>query len=270
MANELVKTEVQKLGAMLGSEAVKNRFNEILGKKSAGFISSVLSVVKNNKMFEKVDAGSVLNSAAIAASLDLPVNPNLGFSALIPYGNQCQFQIMTKGLTELCLRSGQVKNIVNEIVYEGQLVKKNKFTGEYEFDEDGKTSDKVIGYMAHVSLVNGFAKTMYMTVDEVKAHAQKFSQTYRKGYGVWRDSFDSMALKSVLKLLLSKYIPKSISYQLQQAVTYDQAVVNGSFVDGGIETLEASYEDNKNPQSARKEMMSDLVNDAEDAEVVDG
>lgn len=269
MANDLVKTEVQKLGTMLNSDAVKNRFNEILGKKSAGFISSVLSVVKNNKMFEKVDAGSVLNSAAIAASLDLPVNPNLGFSVLIPYGNQCQFQVMTKGLTELCQRSGQIKNIVNEIVYDGQLIKKNKFTGEYEFDEDAKKSDTIVGYMAYVKLVNGFEKTMYMTVDEVKAHAQKFSQTYRKGYGVWKDQFDAMALKTVLKTLLSKYVPKSISYQLQQAVMFDQSVVNGSFADGGVDNLEASYEDNPNSPEARKQAMEDLVNGAEDAQVVE-
>lgn len=263
MANEIVKTEVQKLGSMLSSDAVKNRFNEILGKKSAGFISSVLSIAKNNKMFEKVDASSVLNSAAIAASLDLPVNPSLGFSALVPYGNQCQYQIMTKGLTELCLRSGQIQNIVNEVVYEGQLVKKNKFTGEYVFDEDAKKSDKIVGYMAYVRLVNGFEKTLYMSVEEVKEHANKFSQTYRKGYGVWKDMFDAMALKTVLKRLLSKYIPKSISYQLQQAMIYDQSVVEGSFAEGGVDNLEAKYEDNPNSADAKKKNLESLIEDAE-------
>lgn len=76
--------------------------------------------------------------------------------------------------------------------------------GIYEFDEDAKTSDKVIGYMAYMETVEGFEKTLYMTVDEVKAHAKKFSKTFQKGGGIWVENFDAM--KTILKQLLSKYV----------------------------------------------------------------
>lgn len=101
-------------------------------------------------MLQTADPQSILNSAVIAATLDLPINSNLGLSAIVPYYDSklrttvAQFQLMYKGLIELCLRSGQFSSLIDEVVYEGQLVKKNKFTGEYIFDEDSKTSDKVI------------------------------------------------------------------------------------------------------------------------------
>ena len=187
---------------------------------------------------------SVMNAAVIAATLDLPINPTLGMAAIVPYGNQAQFQIMTKGLTELSLRSGQFISLINEVVYDGQLVSKNKFTGEYVFNEDLKKSDKVIGYMAYYKLTNGFEKTMYMTVEEIQAHALKFSQTYKRNQGVWRDNFDAMGLKTVLKLLLSKYAPKSI--EMQRAIAFDQATVKDNLIERDIEDVNPEYVDNDN------------------------
>ena len=148
--------------SLLNGDSVKTRFNEILGKKAPGFISSVISAVNGNPMLQTAEPQSILNSAVIAATLDLPINSNLGLSAIVPYYDSklrttvAQFQLMYKGLIELCLRSGQFSSLIDEVVYEGQLVKKNKFTGEYIFDEDSKTSDKVIGYMSYFRLVNWF------------------------------------------------------------------------------------------------------------------
>lgn len=236
-----------QLKGMLGAESVKKRFQEILGKKAPGFISSVLSCVNSNNLLQTAEPQSVLNSAVIAATLDLPINPNLGFAAIVPYkdrmrGNIAQFQLMYKGLIELCLRSGQFSALIDEVVYEGQLVSKNKFTGEYVFDEDAKVSDKPIGYMAYFRLVNGFEKTFYMTVEEVETHAKKYSQSYKKGYGVWKDDFDIMARKTVLKLLLAKYAPKSI--EMQQAIIFDQAAVKNDLVQGDVNEAEIEYVDN--------------------------
>lgn len=239
---------VEELKSMFLNDSVKKRFAEILGKKSAGFISSVLSVVNNNDLLKNAEASSVLNSAVIAATLDLPINPNLGYAAIVPYNDtknrRClaQFQIMRNGLVELCLRSGQFASIIDEVVYEGQLVKKNKFTGEYTFDEDAKTSDKIIGYMAYFRLLNGFEKTYYITVDEAKQHASKYSKTYKKGFGVWVDNFDAMARKTALKTLLNKYAPKSI--QMQQALMFDQSVVNGDLTKTSVEDADVEYIDN--------------------------
>lgn len=254
-------TPVAQLKNMLSNESVKNRFQEILGKKAPGFISSVLSCVNGNTMLQAADPQSVLNSAVIAATLDLPVNPNLGFAAIVPYkdkmrGNIAQFQLMYKGLIELCLRSGQFSALIDEVVYEGQLVSKNKFTGEYIFDEDKKTSEKVIGYMAYFRLVNGFEKTFYMTVEEVEAHARKYSQSYKKGFGVWKDDFDIMARKTVLKLLLAKYAPKSI--EMQQAIIFDQAAVRSNLVESPVDEAEIEYVDN-DPKASMADMAAEAA-----------
>jgi recombination protein RecT len=250
-------TPIKQLKTMLGNDSIKSRFKEILGQKAPGFISSILSVANGNTMLQNAEPQSVLNAAVIAATLDLPINPNLGYSAIVPYKDRKtgiisgQFQLMYKGLVELCLRSGQFASLIDEVVYEGQLVRKNKFTGEYIFDEEAKKSDKVIGYMAYFRLVKGFEKTFYMTIEEVQKHAKTYSQSYSKGYGVWVDSFDVMARKTVLKLLLSKYAPKSI--QMQQAITFDQAVVkNDLTATDTIEDAEITYIDNEQPSAKDK------------------
>lgn len=251
-------TPIKQLKSMLGNESVKARFAEILGKKAPGFISSILSVANSNTLLQNAEPQSVLNSAVIAATLDLPINPNLGYAAIVPYNDRkkgtcvAQFQLQYKGLVELCLRSGQFASLIDEVVYEGQLIRKNKFTGEYIFDEEAKSSDKVIGYMAYFRLVNGFEKTFYMTIEEVEKHAKTYSQTYKNGYGVWKDNFDVMARKTVLKLLLSKYAPKSI--QMQQALTFDQSVVkNDLTTTETIEEAEIEYVDNEQ-QSAKSKL----------------
>lgn len=234
-----------ELKTKLDAPSVKAKFESMLGKRAPQFITSISSVVQNNALLQKAEVNSIIMGAAVAASMDLPLNANLGYAALVPFnskGGGCfaQFQIMTKGWTELFIRTGQCQALINEIVYEGQLVKKNKFTGEYVFDEDAKKSDKIIGYMAYFRLTNGYEKTEYMTVEEVKAHAQRFSQTYRSGAGIWKESFDSMALKTVLKKLLTKWAPKSI--EIQKAALFDQAVVDGNVAD--LESAKPNYMDN--------------------------
>ena len=232
------------LKAALKAPSVTAKFQEMLGKRAPQFMTSITSVVQNNALLQKADVNSIIMGAAVAASMDLPLNPNLGYAALVPFNSKdgcfAQVQIMIKGWTELFLRSGQCQAIVCETVYEGQLVKKNKFTGEYIFDEDAKKSDKIIGFMAYFKLTNGFEKYDYMTVEEVKAHAQKFSQTFRKGGGIWKDHFEAMGQKTVLKRLLTKYAPKSL--EMQQMAIFDQSVVKGN-----IENLNdavAEYADN--------------------------
>ncbi|WP_051290213.1 recombinase RecT [Bacteroides pyogenes] len=258
-----LSTTVGQLKSLLSGESVKSRFHEILGKKAAGFTSSIISVVNSNSLLQVADPQSVLNSAVIAATLDLPINPNLGFAAIVPYNDRksgkciAQFQLMYKGLVELCLRSGQFASLIDEVVYEGQIVKKNKFTGEYIFDEDAKTSNKVIGYMAYFRLVNGFEKTFYMTSEEVTAHAKAYSQSFKSGYGVWKDNFDIMARKTVLKLLLSKYAPKSI--EMQRAITFDQAAVKGDLTETNVDEAEIEYIDNESGSDKIKQAAEDAV-----------
>ena len=234
-----------QLKSALNAPSVRQKFEEMLGKRSSQFMTSITSVVSNNALLQKADVNSIIMGSAVAASMDLPLNANLGYAALVPFNSKdgcfAQLQVMVKGWTELFLRSGQCQAIICETVYEGQLVKKNKFTGEYVFDEDAKTSDKIVGFMAYFRLTNGFEKYEYMTIEEIKAHAQKFSQTFRRGSGIWKDHFEEMAKKTVLKRLITKWAPKSI--EMQRMAMFDQSVVNGDIND--IDNAQAFYADNQ-------------------------
>ena len=243
MANEIAKkpqTPLQRFNGVMKDTRTQEYLQSVLGNKKDQFVTSLISAVANNENLQACEPMSIMYTAMKATALGLPVDPSLGYAGMIPYKDGktgktlCQFQIMRDGWCELLMRTGQVKFIANEVVYEGQLVKHNRFTGEYVFDEDAKKSDKVIGYMAYLKLTNGFEKTVYWTVEEVKAHALKYSQTYRKGYGLWKDSLDAMALKTVLKHLIKKYAPKSV--EVLSAITDDQSVSN--------EKGEATYADN--------------------------
>ena len=241
----MAENNLVELKSALKTDAVKTKFFDMLGSKSAGFLTSIMNVVQNNALLQKADTNSILLAAAQAASLDLPINPNLGFSAIIPFNDtrnhRCvaTFQIMRDGWVELCLRTGQFEYIVNEPVYEGELVEKNRFTDTYIFDESKRTSDKIIGYMAAFKLTNGYKKTLFMTIDEVKEHGKKYSQTFRNNKGLWIDAFDAMARKTCLKLLLKKYAPKSIEV-ISKAVLSDQATFSGS-----LDNPQIDYVDNK-------------------------
>lgn len=261
MSNEVVQVSTtNQLKKWFSNESLIKQLGSQLSISPQAFTSSVLSVVNNNKYLRNADPASIYGATMVAASMNLQVNPSLGECAIIPYGKQAQFQVMRSGLVQLAMRSGVIKSLINEVVYEGQLVKKNKFKGVYEFDEDAKTSDKVIGYMSYMETVEGFEKTLYMTVDEVKEHAKKFSKTYQSGSGIWKENFDAMAMKTVLKKLLSKWAPKSVAPARQ----FDQAVVkiNPDKGQTDIEDAEVVYVDNDNENENAKTAIAEAAEKA--------
>jgi recombination protein RecT len=211
---------------LLEEGSIRKRFEEVLGKKAPGFISSIISAVNSNRKLLEADPMSVVQAAAVAASLDLPINPSLGFAHIVPYSGQAQFQMGWRGFVQLGMRTGQYKTINVTSVKEGELVSHNKFTGEMIFDESKKTSDKIVGYAAYFRLLNGFEKFLYMTVEETEAHGKKYSKTYNMATGMWKKDAEAMSLKTVLKMLLSKY--GILSIDMQAAIQADQAVVTTS------------------------------------------
>jgi recombination protein RecT len=232
-------TTLQVVKAYLNNDETKRRFEEMLGKKTAGFTSSITSLVTGATSFDNVDPKTIMASAFIAASLDLPINPNLGFAYIIPYGSKAQFQMGYKGFVQLALRTGQYKTINTTEVYEGELVDYNRLSGEAKIDQTKKTSDTVVGYAAYFRLVNGFEKSIYMTVEDIEKHAKKYSKSFSNQSGLWKTNFHVMALKTVLKLLLSKY--GILSTEMVTAIQSDQATINAKEENGNF-TYE--YEDN--------------------------
>ena len=224
---------------------VKKKFQELLGKKAQGFITSVLQIVASNDLLVNADPASVYQAAALAATLDLPLNNSLGFAYIVPYNQKqkngqykvvAQFQVGYKAFIQLAQRSGQFKTISATPIYEGQITENNPLTG-YVFDFSKRKSDTIIGYAAYFSLLNGFEKTLYMDVAELKRHGKNFSQTFKKGFGLWETNFEAMAIKTVIKLLLSKYAPLSI--EMQKVVVTDQSVINNA------DTQDVTYVDNE-------------------------
>lgn len=240
--------EAKTLKGMLEMPAYKNKFNEMLGKKAAGFMSSIIAVTNNNKYLAKANPATVIGAAAQAAMLDLPINQSLGFAYIVPYGNEAQFQLGYKGYIQLAQRSGQYVDIGAKTVYEGELEYENRLLDKFKFGE--RTGDKVIGYLAYFRLTNGFEKMLFMELDEMIAHAKKYSKNYKGGTDKWGlTDFNTMAEKTVLKRLLSKYGPLSIeSIQMSQALSNDGSVISmnkdGDFdVNFDGETIDAEYEE---------------------------
>lgn len=240
--------ETKTLKGMLESPAYKKKFEEMLGKKAAGFMSSIIAVTNNNNHLMKADPATVIGAAAQAAMLDLPINQSLGFAYIVPYKGAAQFQLGYKGYIQLAQRSGQYVDIGAKTVYEGELEYENRLLDKFKFGN--RTGDKVIGYLAYFRLTNGFEKMLFMTLDEMQAHAKKYSQNYKGDTDKWGlADFNVMAEKTVLKRLLSKFGPLSIeSVQMSQALSNDGGVISmnkdGDFdVDFSGETIDAEYEE---------------------------
>lgn len=207
---------------------VQEKLKELVGKNAPAFATSVLQIVNSNSMLVNADPQTIFSAACMAATLNLPINNNLGFAYIVPFKNnkenkiEAQFQLGYKGYIQLAQRSGQFSRIAATPVYDGQLISENPLLG-YEFDWSVKPSGDPIGYVAFFKLINGFTAELYMSKEEVMKHANKYSQTAKKGFGVWKDQFEAMALKTVLKLLLSKQAPLSID--MQKAQMADQAII---------------------------------------------
>lgn len=242
------------LGELMHSPAVVGKLNEVWSspQMANSFMSSVISVANGSPQLRKAEPMSIIGAAMVAATMQLQVIPTLGQCYIIPYGSKAQFQVGYLGLLQLCQRSGQFKKILAAPVHEGEYISGDEFDEDYVFDKKQRKSDKIVGYMAKFELLNGFTKVAYWDVERVKAHATKFSQAYRSGYtSPWKSDFDAMAQKTVLKSIL-KYAPKSI--EMQNAVTFDQAVVNvnsSDIQDLDIDAFAPEYIDNL--ESEKKE-----------------
>lgn len=267
MANELAV--VDQVKSAISSDKVKKKFAEVLGKKAPQFLASVTNTVIGSAQLQKCDATSIMGAAFVAATYDLPIDSNLGFAAIVPYNNskwnpqtrqydkhmEAQFQIMYKGFIQLAIRSGYYKRMNYAVVYEDELKSYNPITGEIEFVEDFSqctlraqgVEETVAGYYARFELTTGYVQELFMSRQAVDNHARKYSQAYRydikegKKSSKWSTDFQSMALKTVIKLLLSKW--GILSVDMQRAIQDDQKVYdedgNGDYSDNQPDLIEA-------------------------------
>ena len=222
------QTPARTIEDWVESENIKQKFQEVLDKGAGAFVTSVLSLVKSTPQLAAADPKTIVSAAMTAATLKLPINPNLGFAYIVPYKDTATFQMGYKGYIQLAMRTGQYKTINASVVYEGQIEDVDFITGE--IIRGKKKSDKVVGYVAYFELINGFSKMVYMTHEEMLHHAMTYSQAYKydkkngKKSSVWSTNFEAMGLKTVLKQLISKYGIMSIDMQgagLETALSAD-------------------------------------------------
>jgi len=224
MAGEVAKkTPMDKLKTVLNADSVKAQFQNALKENAGAFIASIIDLYGSDKYLQECDPSAVIMEALKAATLKLPINKQLGFAYIVPYKSKGvaipQFQIGYKGYIQLAMRTGQYRFLNAGVIYEGVKVHRNILTGEITFSGE-PTSEKAQGYFAYMELLNGFSKTVYMTHDEVVKHAQRYSKSYNTPNSAWKSNFDEMAMKTVTRMLLSRY--GILSTDMISALTSDR------------------------------------------------
>lgn len=222
MSNELAKLQHMPMKQLIKQDSIQQMLARTLAGKSTQFATSLVNLVNGNQDLANVDQMSVIQSAMVAATLNLPIDKNLGYMWLVPYKGKATPQIGYKGYIQLAQRTGQYKAMNAIAVHEGELKGWNPLTEEFDFDPMGRSGDEVIGYVGYFKLNNGFEKKAFWTKANMEDHRMRFSKMSggKAPKGVWASDYDAMAIKTVLRNLLSKWGPMSI--EMEQAVTNDE------------------------------------------------
>ena len=259
------------VNSMLDKDGMRKRFDEILGKRTPQFVSSIVSMVNADKNLQQAFYESpmtVIQASLKAAMFDLPIDQSLGYAYIVPFKNykkdlgakkmEATFILGWKGMHQLALRTGAYKTINVVDVREGELKSYNRLTEEVKIDfiedEDARDALPIIGYVGYYRLVNGAEKTVYMSTKSIAAHEKKFRKGEFQGKG-WREDWDAMARKTVYRILIGKWGVMSIDYQtrgegeqLADAIAADiqeEGLIDGTVVDESTgEAIETSEVEN--------------------------
>jgi len=212
------RTPLAQLKQFVNNPQTQQRLSEMLGDEAGTFANSIINLFNASFALQKCEPASVMSQAMIAASLRLPIDPALGYAAIVPYGKKAQFQLMYRGVIQLCLRSGQYESIYDTEVYRDELESYNPITGEVRFKplteykmRPQHNFEDVVGFYCRFRLLNGFNASLYMTKEEVLAHAERYSQSYQrdlrqnKKTSAWSTHPIAMGRKTVILALLTRY-----------------------------------------------------------------
>lgn len=252
--NQLQKKEVTMLDRfkyMLSTDKVQGRFMQSLSKHKDSFVASLIDLYSGDQALQSCKPEAVVAEALKAASLQLPINKQLGFGYIVVFKNSVRqddgsfikvptptFVIGYKGLIQLALRTGQYVCINADLVYEGEIRETDKLTGSIDLKGE-RVSDKVVGYFCHIELKGGYRKTLYMTVHDMASYAKRYSPSIPQKTTVddleklaqntvpgkqvgWLGNFNDMALKTVTRRVLQH--SGFLSVEMQQAICDDVTV----------------------------------------------
>jgi recombination protein RecT len=234
---------------ILSSAAIQDLIKSTLKDKAELFTASILEVFSADSYLQQCDPAAVAKECMKAATLNLPLSKALGFAWVVPFKGSPTFQIGWKGYVQLAQRTGQYRFINAGPVFEGELRKVSKLTGEVDIEGDA-TSDTVIGFFAYIELTNGYSKSLYWTVEKMQAHAIKYNQQCKKAgklQGVWASDFEAMGTKTVLSTLIRRY--GIMSTEMLGAVTeeYDAEDAAKKEIAGHANAEEISFEEAQVP-----------------------
>nr|DAI81810.1 MAG TPA: RecT protein [Caudoviricetes sp.] len=257
------------LTAYLTQDAVKNQINKVVGgKNGTRFVSSIVSAVQTTPALQECTNPSILSAALLGEALNLSPSPQLGQFYMVPFKNkkkgvtEAQFQLGYKGYIQLAIRSGYYKKLNVLAIKEGELIRYNPLEEEIEVslieDDIEREETPTAGYYAMFEYENGFKKSMYWSKKKMLAHADKYSAAFSakslelleagkipdsekwKYSSFWYKDFDGMAMKTMLRQLISKWGIMSID--LQTAIDKDMAIIRedgtADYVDHQQETAE--------------------------------
>lgn len=236
--NVVANTQKTTFKAFINSNAVQESIQNTLGDavKTRTLTANLISAVSTNPALRDCTPTSIISSALVGESLKLAPSPQLGHYYMVPFNDtktrttKATFILGWKGYYQLALRSGQYKKLNAVAVKEGEPVKIDPINEDFEFNFIENPAErkkaKTVGYYAYFELVNGFKKAVYWTKEEMQIHAETYSKGYKahKGYTFWEKDFDSMALKTLYRQLISKYGIMSVEMQtaFMKDMTYSE------------------------------------------------
>lgn len=252
---------ITKVTKYLDSEIVKARFADVLGDRNVGsYIASVMITVKDSEALLKCSPASIYTSALRAASLRLSVDPATGQAYLVPFGGHATLVVGYKGLYDMAVRTGKYRYINVGPIYEGMVVEENPITGFHTIT-GARNGDKIIGWIGAFEMnpargqTTGFGKTLYMTVEEIHAHAKEYSKGYDNPKGTWKKETKKMERKTVLRLLIRKwgYLDPADAEVLNEAE--EESVIEAS---ADIYDIPEYNEEEEKPRKSEQEIMKEL------------
>lgn len=276
-------SDLKKFNQLMRADYTQKYLQDVLGEKAAEFIANITALVANDAKLQVCEPSTIMHAAITATAMGLPLDKSQGMAYVIPYKDRksgltvAQFQMGFKGYQQLSIRTNMYSDINATDVREGEIKKIDRLTGRIKFewkDDEERESLPIVGYVAYFKLLNGFSKTVYMTVEEIEKHAMRYSETYKsdkdwvRNSSKWVTDRHQMSLKTVIKKLLNDgTAPKSI--EIQNAIKADQSVQFNpneySYVDNNKSDARAELAERAKERAADEADFMDMVEDTVDS-----
>lgn len=263
--NKVALSPVDGLKAILNEPGVQEQLKNAAGKHADLFTASLIDVFVSDASLINCDPMSVVMEAMKAATLKLPINKGLGFAYLVPFKGKAVMVPGYKGYIQLAIRTGQYRRLNAGVVLEGEYLGEDKLSGDVDLSGEA-TSEKITGYFAYFELLNGFSKTDYWTKEAVTAHGKRYSKSFGRATSAWQTAFDAMAIKTVVRNLISKYgimsveMISAISSETAAEAAFQSAIdvsANATMI-GGVEEEQApTVEPGPEPQQDPADFFGD-------------